>query len=112
MWRQQDNGTWRKVDTNGAVWVMPENQETVSVRLDDGREGYGRDEREAYERALRELPTEGVLPMTCRVCGEIFGAINAQAFADDLARNEAQYFCQACLQLPTPVVEELLTFPW
>jgi len=108
-WMKQAAGNYRANGPLGAVFTMGANQETVTVRLGDGRKGYGWTEQEAWQLAQAAPATApGVLPMRCDVCEQVFGVINAPAYAADLAADAAHYFCKACLALPEAEVEEQL----
>ncbi len=108
-WVKQEVGNYRADGPMGAVFTQSANQETVSVRLGDGRTGYGWTEQEAWDNARNaRITATGMLPMRCDVCEQVFGVINADAYARDVVADFDHYLCPTCRALPEDEIEARL----
>ena len=53
-WKQEKDQTWTGYDTDGNRYRQGALRETTSVTLTDGREGYGWEPEDAYQKAQKQ----------------------------------------------------------
>lgn len=79
----------------------PREQAVILLREALQRMGVLTDENREALRAAKKFDADhsGVVPLTCGLCGTVFGVINA-----DVARRERDegvvHFCKACMAMP------------